>query len=130
MKRALVIDDEQLLLDLLGYLLSKFGYEVDRALDSQEAAGKLKEETYDVIFLDMKMPVMSGRDFYLKVKEYFPETAKRIIFLTGDLGNQETLRFIEKTGNLYLPKPFGIREIKTLLDKFSMIHQEGQSAPI
>ena len=123
MKRALVIDDEQLLLDLLAHLLSQSGFDVDRAIDSAEAAGKLKEETYDVIFLDMKMPVMDGRAFYLKIREWFPEMAKRVIFITGDLASQDTLRFIEGTGNLHLEKPFAIRDFRALLEKFSVKDQ-------
>ncbi len=62
-KRILVVDDEQLLLDLLTHLLSKFGHQVDQALDSAQAAGKIKEGEYDLIFLDMKMPLMDGRGF-------------------------------------------------------------------
>ena len=117
-KRILVVDDEQLLLDLLTHLLAKFGYQVDQALDSAQAAGKIKEGEYDLIFLDMKMPLMDGREFYLKVKERFPPLAKRIVFLTGDIANPETTQFIEETGNLRLLKPFTIQEVRNLLEQF------------
>lgn len=117
-KRILIIDDEQLLLDLLMHLLSMIGYQVDQALDSREAAGKLKDRQYDAIFLDMKMPLMDGKEFYLKIKERFPELARRVVFVTGDVANQQTLSFIEETGNLHLRKPFTIKEVKELLEKF------------
>jgi DNA-binding response OmpR family regulator len=120
-KRILIIDDEQLLLDLLTHLLSKLGYEADQALDSREAAGKLKDQKYDVIFLDMKMPLMNGKEFYVKVKERFPHLAKRIVFITGDVANPETISFLRETGNLFLQKPFTIKEVKGLLDRFFMI---------
>lgn len=117
-KRILVVDDEQLLLDLLTHLLSKFGYQVDQAIDSAQAAGKIKEEEYDLIFLDMKMPLMDGRGFYLKIKERFPHFAKRIVFLTGDIANQDTTQFIKGTGNFHLHKPFTIKEVRDLLEEF------------
>lgn len=117
-KRILIIDDEQLLLDLLTHLLSKIGYEADQALDSGEAAGKLKDQKYDAVFLDMKMPLMDGKEFYLKVREHFPDVAKRIIFITGDVANPETLSFLRETGNLFIQKPFTIKEVKSLLDRF------------
>jgi CheY-like chemotaxis protein len=117
-KRILVIDDEQLLLDLLTHLLSMIGYEVEQALDSREASGKLKDQQYDLIFLDMKMPFMDGKEFYLKVKEKFPILAKRIVFLTGDVANQQTISFIKETGNGHLQKPFTIQEVKSLLENF------------
>lgn len=118
MKRILVIDDEQLLLDLLSELLSKIGYEVDQALDCRKAAGLLKEGAYDAIFLDVKMPMMDGIGFYDKMRTHFPEIARRIIFLTGDVANQKTAEFLRKTGNPYLQKPFTIKEIKAVLHQF------------
>lgn len=119
-KRILIIDDEQLLLDLLTHLLSKIGYEVDQASDSREAAGKLKDREYDAIFLDMKMPLMNGKEFYFKIQERFPDLAKRIVFITGDVANPETISFLRETGNLFIQKPFTIKEVKTLLERFFM----------
>lgn len=118
MKKILVVDDEPLLLDLLGHLLTRIGYQADRAHDSREAAGRLKDREYDLIFLDIKMPLMSGKEFYLKIKEHLPQTASRIVFLTADVSNAETLTFIKRTGNLYLRKPFTIKEVGGLLQKF------------
>lgn len=118
MKKILVIDDEPLLLDLLTHLLSRIGYQVDRAVDGHEASGKLKEGAYDLIFLDIKMPLMNGKEFYFKIKEYAPDLAKRVVFLTADIASQETFHFIQATGNLQLQKPFTIKEVKNLLEKF------------
>lgn len=117
MKQILVVDDEQLLLDLVSHLLSKIGYHVDQAIDCREAAGKLKGKGYDAIFLDMKMPFMDGKGFYEKVQSHFPDMAKRIIFLTGDIANQSTTEFIQETGNLHLHKPFTIKEFMAVLDQ-------------
>ena len=117
-KKILVIDDEPLLIDLLVNLLSLMGYRVDSALNDREASEKLKEQSYDLIFLDMKMPGMDGRLFYLKIREQIPALAKKIVFLTGDVGNKETFNFISETKNQYLGKPFTIKEVKDLLDRF------------
>lgn len=127
-KRILIIDDEQLLLDLLTHLLSKIGYEADQALDTREAAGKLKNQRYDAVFLDMKMPLMDGKTFYLKILESFPDVAKRIIFITGDVANPETLSFLKETGNPFIQKPFTIKEVKNLLDGF-FTNPNASSAP-
>ncbi len=127
-KRILIIDDEQLLLDLLTHLLSKIGYEADQALDSREAASKLKDQKYDAIFLDMKMPLMDGKELYFKIQERFPDMAKRVVFITGDIANPETVSFLEETGNLFIQKPFTIKEVKNLLDGFFM-NPNASSAP-
>lgn len=118
MKKILIIDDEPLLLDLLTHLLSRIGYKVDRAVDGREASGKLKDGEYDLIFLDIKMPFMNGKEFYGKIKEFVPHLSKRVVFLTADIASQETFHFIRDTGNLQLQKPFTIQEVKNLLEKF------------
>jgi CheY-like chemotaxis protein len=117
-KRILVIDDEPLLVDLMVHLLSLLGYQVDSAFDHQEASGRLKDQSYDLIFLDMKMPMMDGKAFYRKINEYIPTLAKRIVFLTGDVGNEETFKFIQETKNLYIGKPFTVKEMRELLSRF------------
>lgn len=116
-KRILVIDDEQLLLDLMEDLLVRLGYQVDPVLDVREAFDKLGEKEYDAVFLDMSMPLMDGREFYLKIREKFPALAGRIVFVTGDLANPVTASFIKESGNLLLQKPFTLSEVKDLLER-------------
>jgi CheY-like chemotaxis protein len=117
-KRILVIDDEPLPVDLMVHLLSLLGYQVDSAFDHHEAFERLKEHSYDLLFLDMKMPMVDGKAFYRKINEYIPTLAKRIVFLTGDVGNEETFKFIQESENLYLGKPFTLKEMKELLSRF------------
>ena len=117
-KRILVIDDEPLLVDLMVHLLSLFGYQVDSAFDHREASGRLKDQSYDLIFLDMKMPMMDGKTFYRKINEYIPTLEKRIVFLTGDVANEETFKFIQETKNRYISKPFTLKEMRELLNRF------------
>lgn len=117
-KQILIIDDEQLLLDLLEHLLVRLGYQVDPVLDVGEAFYKLENYTYDAIFLDMRMPLMGGKEFYLKIGEKFPALSKRIVFVTGDLANPATASFIQETENLHLQKPFTLKEVEDLLVRF------------
>lgn len=116
-KRILVIDDEPLILDLLTILLSNFGYQVDRASSAQEALRQI--DTQDAIFVDIRMPGMDGKEFYERVKACFPPMARRVIFVTGDLACPQTISFIRRTGNLYLEKPFTLKEVRALLEVFS-----------
>lgn len=116
-KRILVIDDEPLIVDLLTLLLSRFGYQVDQASGAQEALAQL--DTQDAVFVDIRMPGMDGEEFYERVKARFPAMVRRLIFVTGDLANPQTISFIHRTGNLYLEKPFTLKELRGLLEVFS-----------
>lgn len=98
----LVVDNEPVILDLLTYLLSRSGYQVDQAPDATAALRKLDDQEYDAILLDMRMPDMDGKALYEKIKSRSADLAARIIFVTGDLGNRQTTSFLQATGNPYL----------------------------
>lgn len=117
-KRILVIDDEVFLTDLLGHFLTKGGYCVDKTSDSQEGLHLMEKNLYDLVLLDIKMPQVSGREFYQIVRERSPEMSGRIVFITGDVANRTTQHFIEGTGNLCLKKPFTLADIRGVLTRF------------
>ena len=117
-KRILVIDDEVSLVDLVGLFLTKEGYQVEKISDSQEGLKLLDKTQFDLIFLDIKMPQISGREFYQIVRERLPEMSGRIVFLTGDVASRTTQTFIEGTGNICLKKPFTLKEIQDVLIRF------------
>ena len=57
------------------------------------------------------MPEISGPEFYAAIKRKGAALERRLIFVTGDLMNPETLKFIESTGRVWLGKPFDIAAI-------------------
>ncbi|MBI3448046.1 MAG: response regulator [Acidobacteria bacterium] len=105
---VLVVDDELTIVDILYQVLKSDGYRVDTALSGAIALKKLEKERYDLIISDLKMPGMSGQELYERVRHLDERLARRIIFSTGDVVSSDTRAFLEKTGNAYLQKPFGI----------------------
>ncbi|MFC1829937.1 response regulator, partial [Thermodesulfobacteriota bacterium] len=63
-KRLLVIDDEENMRHMLFSLLEKHGYRVDMASDGPEALEMVDQTLYDFILCDLKMPNMSGMEFF------------------------------------------------------------------
>lgn len=115
--RILVIDDEPMIVTLINDVLTTDGYEVNGVGDGDEALGRLKEAKYDAVLMDVRMPRMGGVELYRRMIESYPEIMGRIIISTGDLGTKETRHFIELTGAPYLFKPFGIKELKEIVEK-------------
>lgn len=113
--RILVLDDEPIILELCVEFLTTEGYEVDTVSNGKEALSLLQKKDYDVVISDMKMPFLSGAEFYKIVSERYPKVANRIIFITGDLLNIETKAFLENTNNPYLIKPFKLNEIRNIV---------------
>ena len=58
--KALVVDDEKLIVKGLKFSLEQDGYEVDCAYDGQEAIDKARDKEYDIMLLDLMLPVFDG----------------------------------------------------------------------
>jgi CheY-like chemotaxis protein len=87
------------------------GHDVQTAANGRIALDLIDQHKYDLIVTDVKMPEISGPEFYAAVKRKGAALEQRLIFVTGDLMNAETLKFIESTGRAWLGKPFDIAAI-------------------
>jgi DNA-binding response OmpR family regulator len=98
----LLVDDDEALLNLLEGILKNEGYTITIAPDGTAAINLIKQHSYDLILLDIKMQTVSGFNVLKFVKEKYPST--KVIMLTafGDLKHaiiSKTMgadRFIEK----------------------------------
>ena len=113
--RILVVDDEEVILSLLSEVIGSFGFEVDTSITAKTALEKVNEKGYDLIISDFKMPEMSGDRLFAEIIKTNPSYRGKIVFITGDILNPETQRFLKETGSLCLPKPFKIEEIKEFI---------------
>lgn len=104
--RVLVLDDEEALGEMLAELLSTLGHQAVTCSSAPFALELVQQQSFDLILSDYRMPVMNGREFYERLREVQPALAARVIFLTGDVVNQETRAFLESVGNPHLSKPF------------------------
>ena len=117
-KRILVVENNLFILEVIGDLLTRFGYLVERAQTGKEALEQMEQGAFDAILLDIHLFDLDGKVVYSTLKERSPALAKRVIFVTGDLGNKETASFIKASGNLCLEKPFTLNQIKELMERF------------
>ncbi len=103
-ERILIVDDEEDLRYVLSRQLRKDGYQIDTAVDGEDAVQKMRENDYAVILTDMKMPRRDGLGVVSSARELLPEA--EIIVLTGH-GSLENALQAFKSGNIfeYLLKP-------------------------
>jgi two-component system NtrC family sensor kinase len=116
-KRVLVIDDEGHLRDLLKEILTREGHQIFTAANGKDALVMLQHRSFDLIITDIKMPETDGFEFYRELKSRGSQYAERLLFVTGDVLNTETLRFLESTGNPWLAKPFELNAVKDAVAK-------------
>ena len=114
-KRILVVEDEPLISSLCVRVLTNEGLEVSIAVDERTAEEMLNRNNYDLCLVDVKTPVINGKELFQYINARHPELVDGVIFTTGDVINEETLIFIRKTGRLFLLKPFTPEELRTVV---------------
>ena len=107
--------------------MSMLGHTPRMCHTAQRALELIEECNFDLILSDFRMPVLNGQQFYQLVAAKHPELARRIVFLTGDLVNDDTRHFLESTGNPHLGKPFTLASIQKILEK--ILPENGESEP-
>ncbi len=117
-KRALVIDDEEWILELVRQILNRDGFEVDVASDGDAALDRLSDAQYELLVCDWKMPGLSGPQLYDRIHEISPEAAERMIFMTGDVVSDSIQQFLRKHSKRCLAKPFSVDEFRQNIGEF------------
>ena len=110
-KKILVVEDEPQIRQLFEDLIREAGHDVETAANGRVALELIDQRQFDLIVTDVKMPEVSGPEFYAALKRRGDAVERRVIFVTGDLMNAETLKFVESTGRVWLSKPFDIAAI-------------------
>ncbi|MFQ6092208.1 MAG: PAS domain S-box protein [bacterium] len=115
-KNILAVDDEQVILDLFTDVLQPLGHRVDTTRSGDAALNKIARKRYDLIFVDLKMPGMDGRQLYEHVLKDHPQQAGRMIFMTGDTVSLSTQVFLKRANARHIKKPFDIRRLKQIIE--------------
>ncbi|HBE02764.1 MAG TPA: response regulator [Spirochaetia bacterium] len=118
-KKILLIDDEQGMQDLFRFLLEPQGYRVFTASNGQEGVDLVKNNKYDIIFLDVHMPVMGGPEALKKIKEIRPDQTVIIFSSSSDPAFSFETRARELGAHTCLYKPVDIDTIQQLIESIT-----------
>jgi DNA-binding response OmpR family regulator len=105
-KRILIVEDEPTIGCVCSEALTGEGFEVDIAANGSIAESMIEEKKYDLFLIDIRTPVMNGKELYQWMTERHPELTDRVIFTTGELLGSASEKFIGESGRPFLPKPF------------------------
>lgn len=114
LKRILVVEDEPAICQVCRRVLTGEGFEVGIAVNGNVAQDMLGEKDYDLCLIDIKTPVMNGKQLYQVIIGKHPKLANGVIFTTGDVMDGYTQRFLELAGRPFLLKPFTPDELKAI----------------
>ncbi|MDO4799634.1 MAG: response regulator transcription factor [Bacillota bacterium] len=109
MDKILIVDDEVKILRILELQLNHEGYETDTARNGMEAVQKVTHGGYDLILMDVMMPVMDGMEACRAIKASHPET--KIIMLTARDDTKDIIAGLDSGADDYVAKPFVFEEL-------------------
>ena len=108
---VLLVEDERALAMAVVEALTEAGLRVEHAGDGEEALARVRQNTYDVVICDLKMPRVDGMTLYRAIAAATPTLARRVIFVTGDVAGADAERFLEESGCRWLAKPFRLADL-------------------
>ncbi len=108
-KRVLVVDDEKLIVKGIRFSLEQDGMEVDCAYDGEEALEYARNNTYDMVLLDIMLPKLIGYEVCQQIREF---SDVPIIMLTAKGDDMDKILGLEYGADDYITKPFNILEVK------------------
>jgi len=108
--RILLVDDEQSVQKLLSFPLRKEGYEVVAALDGRQALDRLRETSFDLVVLDLMLPLVDGFEVCRQVRA---RSSVPIIMLTARADEIDKVLGLELGADDYITKPFSVREFRS-----------------
>jgi two-component system response regulator AtoC len=113
--KVLIIDDEKLVRWSLQQKLSKEGYEVESAPTGEEGLNLLREDGYELVLLDLRLPGMDGVQTLREIKKLEREIG--VVMLTADTGLAQAVECVRLGAHNYLTKPFEFEQVKVALEK-------------
>jgi signal transduction histidine kinase/ActR/RegA family two-component response regulator len=123
---VLIVDDEPLVLRVTASALEARGYRVLKAPDGAQAIELFSKNHVDAVVLDLVMPVMGGRETFIKLRELDP--AVRVLLITGFGLNYEAQELLDLGIVTFVAKPFSINELATALTH--VIHHSRAGAAV
>ena len=108
----LVIEDERSVMDFIRLALERHGYSCRTANSAAQGIVMLESGSYDGVISDMRTPGgASGADVHAWISRNRPELKERMLFITGDTVNEETLETLNHSGVPYIEKPFRVKDL-------------------
>ena len=114
----LVIEDEPSVMAFLSAALERHGYRMVAAASGAEGLRLLAAGDYLGVISDMRTPGgVNGADVHAWIVKNRPQLVARVVFITGDTVNEETLTILRQTGAPCVEKPFRVQQLIAVVQK-------------
>ena len=121
--KLLVVEDNLLNQKLISLHLKRGGFVIDFAENGEEAIEKIKKNNYDLVLMDLMMPVMDGLEASLRIREMEKNTGLhlKIVGLTANTFDADRDKCLEHGMDEYMSKPFEVEEFDRIIRKLGLV---------
>ncbi|MCI9538558.1 MAG: response regulator [Eubacterium sp.] len=122
-KRVLVVEDNAINMDTACQILKGMGVEIDKAVNGEEAVRKFQnswEDYYDLVFMDIQMPVMDGNEATKKIRAMERRDAKviPIVAMTAYIFTEDIRASIQAGMDMHIAKPLNTQKLSDVMKKY------------
>lgn len=117
--RLLMAEDNEINRKLADLLFKRNNLNLDFANNGEEAVAAVTNESYDLVFMDIEMPIMDGISATKEIKTTLGEKSPPIIALTAHSMDGDRERFLEAGMVDYITKPINLERLKEILEKYT-----------
>lgn len=111
-RSILVVDDEAEIAAVMSEMLQREGHRTDVAPNGRAALDMLTVRAYDLVITDTKMPLLDGVGLYREIERRFASMRGRVLFVTGDVLDEEKQNFLATTEATVITKPFNLSDVR------------------
>jgi len=120
----LLVEDNKMNQLVAGRIFEKIGYKIDFADNGQIAIDKVNEKNYDLIFMDIQMPVMDGLQATRLIIEKHGNNTPPIIAMTANVLSENEAECREAGMKDFLSKPFTIDRLQSIIHRWGILQNE------
>ena len=115
---VLLIEDEPAVMAYVRAALERNGYHVVTAESGADALRLLAGGDFQGVVSDMRTPGgVDGAQVHAWIADHRPELASKVVFITGDIANEETAATLQKTGAPCVEKPFLVQQFISVVER-------------
>ena len=127
--RVLLAEDNAMNIEIARTILERAGFEVDVALDGREAVAAVRQNRYDLVLMDMRMPKLDGIAATREIRASEPEGRRiPIVAMTANAMREDQRRCLEAGMDDYLSKPFQVARLVEMVEHWTGEFQRREAA--
>jgi len=121
-RHALLVEDNRINQTIASSLLKSLGLKVTLANNGEEAIQVIEESQFDMVFMDIRMPVMDGIQATKILRERYPKEVLPIYAMTANVTEEEIRTYFEIGMNAHLAKPYEKEKIAEILEQYTKVN--------